>query len=156
MELQSVSDSAACADGSAPAPREPPDSSGVDVNHYYVPGSNPSSTAAFQCDLGQAINSFPTYPKEHIKREKRPYFTRALGEEADRACKYREPCEKHCRKKKKICINKGNYSCVSPTVFQARALGDSLGARHLLPSQELGNRDQGKRAEARRRAGSSG
>lgn len=154
MELQSVSDSTACAYGYAPAPWEPPDSSSVDVNHYYVPGSNPSSTTGFQCDLGQAINSSPTYQTEQIKREKAPYFTRALGEEADRACKYREPCEKHCRKKKNI--NKGNYSCVSLTVFQARALGDSLGAQHLFPSQELGNRDQGKRAEARQRAGSSG
>lgn len=57
---------------------------------------------------------------------------------------------------KKKNINKGNYSCVSLTVFQARALSDSLGAQHLFPSQELGNRDQGKRAEARQRAGSSG
>lgn len=82
MELQRVSRSTACAAGSAPAPWEPPDSSGVDVNHYYVPGSNPSSSSTgLWCDLGRAINSSPTYQTEQIKREKAPYFKRVLGAE---------------------------------------------------------------------------
>lgn len=101
--MQSVSGSAACAYGCAPAPWDPPDSSSVDVNHSYVPGSNPSSTTGLQCDLGRAINSPPYLPdRANKKGKKAPSFTRALGEEAERAHKHQEPCEKHCRKKKKI------------------------------------------------------
>lgn len=118
MELLSVSGSAACAYGCAPAPWDPPDSSSVDVNHSYVPGSNPSSTTGLQCDLGRAINSPPYLPdRANKKGKKAPSFTRALGEEAERAHKHQEPCEKHCRKKKNI--NKGNYGGAPPAVFQA-------------------------------------
>lgn len=105
MELHNVSDSTACADRSAPAPWEPPDRSNVDVNHYYIPSSNPSSSSpGLQCDLGQAINSSPTYQTEQIKGGKKgTILHEGVREEgADRARKYQEPCEKHCRKIKNI------------------------------------------------------
>lgn len=84
MEPPSVSDS-----GSAAAPPGTPDSSSADVNHCYVPDSNPSSAATLQCDLGRAVNPLPTYQAAQIKREKAPSFAGALGEGADRK---RERC----------------------------------------------------------------
>lgn len=104
MELHNVSNSTACADGFAPAPWEPPDRSNVDVNHYYIPGSNPSSSSTgLQCDLGQAINSSPTYQTANKRGGKGTILHEGVREEgADCARKYQEPCEKHCRKIKNI------------------------------------------------------
>lgn len=102
MEPPSVSDS-----GSTPAPPGTPNSSGVAVNHDYVPESNPSSASTLERDLGRAINSFPTYRAAQIQRETAPSFTGALGEGAER-----NASAGSCGKRDQY-VNKGNHSGVS-------------------------------------------